>query len=78
MANFVVLDRLAGTASSGNNFVINPWPIVLPESLKANLNPSEINTGKWNLILTVRLSPGIPTLTLSGSFISVATSQVLK
>ena len=74
----VFLERFCSTASSGSNLVIRPWPIVFPESLKANLKPSSTKTGELNLILILILSPGIPIETSSGNLISEATSQVLK
>ena len=58
--------------------MITPCPIVLPLSLKANLYPSEQTALAPNLILTSRLFPGIPTLTLSGSKISAEKSAVFK
>ena len=52
--------------------------MVLPPSLKANLDPLVIVRGKLSLALTVKLSPGLAILTPSGRHISAAVSAVLK
>lgn len=43
-----------------------PAATVFPPSLKANLTPLVIVSGKCNLALTFKLSPGLAILTLSG------------
>ena len=64
--------------SSGRVSVTTPAAIVFPPSLKANLEPFEIVNGKWSLILTAKLSPGLAIFVFSGNSISAAVSAVLK
>jgi hypothetical protein len=52
--------------------------MVLPPSLKANLDPFSIVIGKLSLALMVKLSPGFAILTPSGRQMSHAVSAVLK
>ena len=55
-----------------------PAAMVLPPSLKANLDPFWMVIGKLSLALMVKLSPGLAILTPSGRQISAAVSAVLK
>lgn len=65
------------TVVYGSIFVIIPAAIVLPPYLKANLAPSWIANGKFNLTLIVKLSPGIAIFVFYGKAISAAESAVL-
>ena len=66
------------TVSSGRISVTTPAATVLPPSLRANLVPLVMVSGKWSLALTFKLSPGLAILTFSGRKISAAVSAVLK
>ena len=56
----------SSSVSSGRISVTTPAAMVLPPSLKANLDPFSMVSGKWSLALMVRLSPGFPNLVPSG------------
>lgn len=66
------------TVFSGRISVTTPAAIVFPPSLKANLAPFAIVSGKCNFPLIVTLSPGLAILVLSGNSISTEVSAVLK
>lgn len=52
---------------SGRISVTTPAAIVLPPSLKANLEPLVMVNGKCNLALIDKLSPGLAIFVFSGS-----------
>ena len=52
---------------SGRSSVTMPAAMVFPPSLKANLEPLEMVSGKCNFPLIVTLSPGLAIFVFSGS-----------